>query len=269
MKTSHSTIWRWIKNPIPKQRKKVKALKSDAIVNMIRSSIIANPLTSICDLKEMVKDVLGLDVSKELIRVAIAKMNFTKKKVHFYGQPKNLQEKTNNFINLRNTYLREGKEFFAIDETSFGRNGVVTQGYSPKGKRLFVRKRLPRITTETAIVCVTRDNIIGIKRHVGSVNRTTFLQFLHELDIPKGAVVLMDNVSFHHCITVTNFLSERGINILYTPPYSPWFNPIEMCFSVVKRSYYKNKSIEQAFCSLTKHHLGAFFEKSLYTDTPI
>ena len=38
-----------------------------------------------------------------------------------------------------------------------------------------------------------------------------------------------------------------GWNVLYTPPYSPWFNPIENIFGNIKTYFRKNKSISSSF----------------------
>ena len=43
----------------------------------------------------------------------------------------------------------------------------------------------------------------------------------------------MDNVSFHKSKSITNSLINNN-KILYIPPYSPQFNPIEEVFSFVK-----------------------------------
>ena len=57
----------------------------------------------------------------------------------------------------------------------------------------------------------------------------------------------MDNVSFHHCKEVVEFIHSQNWKILYTPPYSPWFSPIEGVFSVVKNHYRKFLDIDLAF----------------------
>ncbi len=263
MHTSHSTISRWLKNPSQKPRKKTKLSKSDKIVSLLRSIVSSQPFISINEIQETFKTTLELNVSRELIRVAIKKLNFTKKKAKFYGRPNNLEEKTKEFLLIRNKYLQEGKNFFSIDETSFGRNGIITKGYSPKGEKLYIRKTFPRMTTLTSIVCISQQKLISEKRHVGSVNKDVFLDFLKGLNLPKDSVILMDNVRFHHCHCIKEYLKNKSINILYTPPYSPWFNPIEMCFSIIKRTFYKNNTIDNAFESLSERHIKSFFLKSL------
>ena len=49
-----------------------------------------------------------------------------------------------------------------------------------------------------------------------------------------GQVVVMDNLSAHKGGRVREIVEGRGCELLYLPPYSPDFNPIEEAFSKVK-----------------------------------
>ena len=51
----------------------------------------------------------------------------------------------------------------------------------------------------------------------------------------------MDNLSVHKAKSVQKLLKEQRFKVIFNPPYSPWGNPIEECFSVVKRDYRKAK----------------------------
>jgi transposase len=48
------------------------------------------------------------------------------------------------------------------------------------------------------------------------------------------SVLVMDNVSFHHSERVKQLCSDAGVKLLYLPPYSPDFNPIEEFFAELK-----------------------------------
>jgi transposase len=45
----------------------------------------------------------------------------------------------------------------------------------------------------------------------------------------------MDNLSAHKGDRVKELIEERGCELLYLPPYSPDFNPIEEAFSKIKQ----------------------------------
>jgi transposase len=72
----------------------------------------------------------------------------------------------------------------------------------------------------------------------------------------------MDNVAFHHSKIIKELIHKKGWEYLYTPPYSPVFNPIEGVFSIVKRHYSKCMDIVSSFNIVTNTHIKAFFKHS-------
>jgi len=52
--------------------------------------------------------------------------------------------------------------------------------------------------------------------------------------LPRGSVLVMDNLSAHKSETVRRLIEARGARVQFLPPYSPDFNPIELCWSKVK-----------------------------------
>ena len=83
------------------------------------------------------------------------------------------------------------------------------------------------------------------------------------LDLPEKAIILLDNVRFHYSKSVDKLAKERNWDLCFVPPYSPWFNPIEGIFSIMKRAYYKDCSIIESINAVTPDHLQAFFRYSL------
>ena len=48
---------------------------------------------------------------------------------------------------------------------------------------------------------------------------------------------LMDNARIHHCKKTVEYINECSITPIYTVPYTPELNPIENCFSVIKKVF--------------------------------
>lgn len=59
-------------------------------------------------------------------------------------------------------------------------------------------------------------------------------------------IVVMDNVSFHKGETTRELIRKTGADLLFLPPYSPDFNPIEHDFAAIKkiREYNENAMID-------------------------
>jgi transposase len=262
LEISHSTIARWLKNIQRKCYYRKPNVCNDFVVDTIKSSIAINPFISTRNLVTKIKSVCNLNVSKELVRSAIAKLGYTKKQSRFFSQPKNLEEKTKVFKELRQHFLTQNKSFYSLDETSFGRNIKTPKGYALKGQMLKVPKMQPRITTLSSLVIMSKEGIIKHQEIQGSFNQHIFLSFLRDVNIPNDSVILLDNVKFHHCTAVKDFATLKGWTLLFTPPYSPWFNPIEGVFSIMKRLFYKGNSIQECFNGVTQHHCKSFFEFS-------
>ena len=256
-----SSISRWVAQLERKPYSPRKYSKEAIIVDSIRTILQTEPLTSGRVLTQKLKNAFNIQISRELVRVVIKKLGFTRKKARFISIPKNYEQKKDAFLQLRESLA--GKRFFSIDETGFGRNSFIDKGYALKGHKLYIAKRQPRMTSLSVCACASEQGWIGFSKKEGSFNHESFLQFLKSLEIPPSSVLLLDNVSFHHSKNVKEYLSSKNITPLFTPPYSPWFNPIEGCFSLVKKAFTFYEKIEDAFLSLKQSQFKAFFEKSL------
>ena len=263
LNVSHTTVARWLKqvkrSPYPKREN----TKSDQVKETLMALIQFDPFISLHKLKAKITEMTNVIVSKELLRLLIAKQKYTKKTAKFFSEPKDLKNKTELFIQSRDQHIDSHRSFVSIDETSFGRHGRVTKGYAPVGKKLVIKKKQSRITTTSCLVAMSDTKLIRIENVKGSYNTLLFLNFLKELNLAPYTVILLDNVRFHHAKVIKEWASENDIFLLYTPPYSPWFNPIEGIFSIAKRSFYQDMTISQSFLRVTENHIKAFMDKSL------
>lgn len=65
----------------------------------------------------------------------------------------------------------------------------------------------------------------------------TFEWYIREQVAPRlrpGQILVMDNLSAHKAASIRAALVARGCDLLFLPPYSPDFNPIEQAFSKLK-----------------------------------
>ena len=71
----------------------------------------------------------------------------------------------------------------------------------------------------------------------GSTTREVFEAYLEHVLAPTlrpGQVVVMDNLTAHKGERVRELIADKGCELLYLPPYSPDFNPIEEAFAKLK-----------------------------------
>jgi len=71
----------------------------------------------------------------------------------------------------------------------------------------------------------------------GATTREVFEAYLEGALVPvlrPGQVVVMDNLSSHKGPRVRELIEVAGCELIYLPPYSPDFNPIEEAFAKLK-----------------------------------
>jgi transposase len=71
----------------------------------------------------------------------------------------------------------------------------------------------------------------------GPMNGNAFLAYVEQILAPSlapGDIVVMDNLSAHKVLGVREAIEAAGARLLYLPPYSPDFNPIEHLFAKLK-----------------------------------
>jgi transposase len=69
------------------------------------------------------------------------------------------------------------------------------------------------------------------------IDGRSFLAYIEQVLAPTlraGEIVVLDNVSTHKVVGVREAIEAKGAKVLYLPPYSPDFNPIEKSFSKIK-----------------------------------
>jgi len=71
----------------------------------------------------------------------------------------------------------------------------------------------------------------------GNTDTEIFNQWIEEFLIPElkpDQTVIMDNAAFHKSQRTAELVESRQCRLLYLPPYSPDFNPIEQKWGHVK-----------------------------------
>jgi transposase len=264
LQVSHTTVARWIKSlDVKKYTYRNKVPKSSLIIDTIKTSIHNDPFISIRSLCSIIKDVFKFTVSRELVRTSIKKCGLSRKKARFFSQPKGLDSKIEAFIEQRKNLIDLGYHFFSLDETSFGRNGKQLMGYCQRGKQLRILRKQARMTTTSSMVIASENGIVKRLEKHGACRKHDFVDFIKGIDFPPSSVIIMDNVSFHHSKESMKAVYDKDVKILYSPPYSPRFNPIEGIFSIVKRAFYQGLTIEESFNKVTQRHCKSFFKQAL------
>jgi transposase len=110
-------------------------------------------------------------------------------------------------------------------------------GRCARGQRLRVGVPHGHWKTTTFVAGLTLRGMIAPFVLDGPINRDAFETYVEKVLVPelrRGDVVVMDNLSSHKGPRVREMVERAGAMLLYLPPYSPDFNPIENAFAKLK-----------------------------------
>ena len=149
-----------------------------------------------------------------------------------------------------------------IDETGAATNMARLRGRAQKGERL--RAGIPQghWKTTTFVAGLRLTGMTAPMVLDGPMNGAAFLAYVQQVLVPElkpDDIVIMDNLSAHKGCQVRAAIEAAGARLLYLPPYSPDFNPIENAFAKLKALLRKaaERSVE-ALWHLTGKLLDAF-----------
>jgi transposase len=124
-----------------------------------------------------------------------------------------------------------------IDETGASTKMARLHGRSPRGQRL--RAAIPHghWKTTTFVGALRLTGMTAPMVLDGPMTGEWFLAYARHVLVPTlrpGDVVILDNLPAHKGIAVRETIEATGARLLFLPPYSPDFNPIENAFAKLK-----------------------------------
>jgi transposase len=127
--------------------------------------------------------------------------------------------------------------FVFVDEC--GTNITLTRLYAraPRGERAF--GKVPRNWDKnvTLIAALSTEGMGQAMSMEGATDGAAFEAYVRHFLLPTlkdGQVVVMDNLQVHKSTRVRKLIESAGASVLFLPPYSPDFSPIEEAFSKIK-----------------------------------
>lgn len=125
-----------------------------------------------------------------------------------------------------------------LDECGVKTNLARTHGRSLRGTRLKAMVPYGHWKSTTFLAGLGLRGWVAPLTIDGPLNGELFLAYMTQQLAPqlqRGDVLILDNLPCHKVAGVRAALQRVGADVLYLPPYSPDFNPIELAFSKLKR----------------------------------
>lgn len=138
-----------------------------------------------------------------------------------------------------------------MDESGFALGMPRNYGYSVQGRRCYGTQDWQAKGRLNAIGAIVGMTFLTLSLFSSSVNSDVFYAWLTQDLLPKvkeGAVIVMDNATFHKRNDMLQAIKNSGCIAEFLPPYSPDLNPIEKKWAQAKSIRRKYRcSIEELF----------------------
>ncbi len=163
-----------------------------------------------------------------------------------------------------------------VDEMGTNTSLSPRYAYSPKGRRAYAQVPRNRGANTTLLASISLEGMGPCLAVEGATTTTVFEAYVEKVLAPslrRGQIVVLDNLGAHKSERARKLLEERGCQLLFLPPYSPDFNPIEEAFSKIKGALRKAQArtrealIEAlgiAISAVTARDAQGFFEHGGY-----
>jgi transposase len=129
------------------------------------------------------------------------------------------------------------RDLVCVDECGTHTSLAPVHGYSPRGERVYLEVPRNRGKNTTLLASMSAEGMGECLAVEGATTKVVFEAYVERVLAPSlraGQVVVMDNLSAHKGEKVAELIEARGCEVLYLPPYSPDYNPIEEAFSKMK-----------------------------------
>ena len=164
-----------------------------------------------------------------------------------------------------------------LDESGTNTGMTRLYGRAPSDERIVDYTPDVRFERTSILSSVRMNGELVPFVYEGALNGDLFKAYILQFLVPtlkNGDIVIMDNLTSHKVAGVVEPIIAFGAKVVYLPPYSPDFNPIEMMWSKVK-SYLRKvkartkesleKAIAEALYHISQNDIWGWFAECGYS----
>jgi transposase len=246
-------IYKTKKNLQRKPRKsisyKVKKEQVKTALNMIDKNEQLTMDELLFDMKQKYKD---FNITRQHLGRIIRTNNRTRKRTRHQHFPKERHKKPTDknkeleyFYNELSKYSLD--KIICLDETSIGSHLKPSYSRCYIGKRCVIKSNNNFVFRSfTLLVAINNHKCVGkIFYEKGGTTKERMIEFLETQIFPKykDHLIILDNAKSHNNDMVKESILKSGNKYLFSVPYTPKTNAIEMWFNQIKTYIKKNRDI--------------------------
>lgn len=165
----------------------------------------------------------------------------------------------------------DSEHFKFLDESGVNLSMTRLYGRAAPDQRVVESTPLPSGPHTTTLAVIGATGITAPLVLSGAVNGTIFSGYIEQCVVPTlqpGDILFMDNLSAHKVAGIATLIEACGAHLIYLPPYSSDFNPIELAWSKVKTILRRLKArtfpaliaaLKQALLAITLQDVQGWF----------
>jgi len=208
-------------------------------IRFIRGIVRHSPDVYLDEIRELIEERCGTEVSELTIWRTLRRCGFTMKKLTREALERSAAKRSSFRYTWGTKYTPQQTVF--VDESSFDRRtSIRNRAWALSGQRAIRKCFFVRGRRYSLLPALSLDGILHAKVVEGSFTAARFRDFIeglldHMQPFPNNnSVIVMDNARIHKDPEILNLIKARGVEVLFLPPYSPDYNPIELAFSSIK-----------------------------------
>jgi transposase len=172
--------------------------------------------------------------------------------------------------------LLDAARLVFVDESGFRLGTPPRYGWAPRGEKSIGKHVCGRWENMTMVGAIAIDGFRGFMTINAPTDGDVFLAFVEQQLVPSllpGDLVVMDNLAAHKRPDVIAAIRRARADVLFLPPYSPEFNPIERlwaklkdfvrrCHTATREAF--DAAVREAMADISTHDLRAWTEFAGY-----
>lgn len=200
-------------------------------------------LSELCD---RYADVFDVRVEITTMHETLKRLGITRKRKTFYDPKKDTDEikiKVEEYEKAIVAIPHEERRY--LDETGSCLNMSLDYGWSLSGYRVYDGKPTSQGTHVSTVAILSEHGFESCFSRTGYFDSKSFAMYLDTYVLPGwdfNNTLILDNSPVHASKVVMKYMDDNNIKYLFTPPYSPEYNPIEHAWSKIKQFIKKQKS---------------------------
>jgi len=265
---SKSSLQRWIdrykttQNITRKNRKPISyKINKDQVktaVNIIDKNEQLTMDELLFEMKQKYKD---LDISTRHLGRVIRANNRTRKRTRHQHYPKERRKQLTDKNKEMEDFYNEVRKYpldkiICLDETSIGSHLKPSYSRCYIGKRCVIKTNNNFVFRSfTLLVAINNSKCVGkLFYEKGGTTKERMVEFIETQIAPKykNHLIILDNARSHNNDMVREAIIKSGNQYLFTIPYSPITNAVEMYFNQIKTYIKKNRDV-YTFAGLEKN----------------